>query len=906
MPVKRVVILLCLCLLFRQGLLQAYDNPHEEVVTTPPRDYYHRYNKNSFLERFYIEGAHDSWLSWNANNGVQFENRHLQHHLSLSLAAAIGTALISNAPQLCSVVTNSWQVQLAASLPALILPVYYFKQHWKAFREKQTSKVYQIVIADNHSLAERLMITLHVSPNEQKLVFQHPPVRLFGFPLKKTKNNNLLYTLAYQMFLMNSDEVSLTWRGTHTSVEIKIGKPEDKGMNVYIPVWGATLSKIIKTQKVPSVMAFLQPRGLEFITSLFKCFLDFRFSPGKCECGELSFEASYSHGSHYYFKPDSHFKTLPPLNGKKINERFFVPFLPCNKETECEMAMTWSMAPDLGHTLLSEKTPMFIYSMPKKINTIPIRPPSSNSTVVTKIAAWQTDLMFMPLYLALYFSASVTFERIFRSMGWINSSLASGGSSAFVAWLIDAQYSLFGDTFHNLTQYYEDHYSSNAPPSKFFGFTVTQLHLLRETQTIKAIGANSITETLHEEKTTSEPTLSHMGNNCFFNATLSYLSHTLTNQELAELEDGVFTSANSSSEESDELAELRESFITLMRTLRQNSLKAVSQKVLKADQQRFFQAAQDYGQTEDGVHLGLILGSSSMWALQQHDAHEFLVGLFDALGMSHNKAASLIHGTKMEFSVEGNTYHKYHFGGDVKHSVKEGGLATIELAIPTPEHIDRHKIRSFNDILHKEYLHREWCPETEGVRISSTEAKEMNMPKGVYETIEATLLEREIFEIPPAEFENGKSTSRPLSYFKTIMLTPDNPEDLQHITTQVRLYSNSSAQTDKLRKVSRHLLAGGDKLIIPVYTQDMSSTSRKDIHMQLDSVVMHFGETIDSGHYLSADLREGRWYISDDMSSYVTRLDPAPGQEDRPPVDILNSYMEQHGYDLYILHFHRL
>ncbi|WP_196221289.1 ubiquitin carboxyl-terminal hydrolase, partial [Sansalvadorimonas verongulae] len=866
-----LVLTIISCLTAGQGLLFAYDTPKAEVVAelngAPTIE--HQQDKH-----FIIEGLHDSWLHPGIGNGLYFESRKVKSQIMLASVAAVSSALISQIPVMAGASPGSLTSRLLQMLPALGLPAYYL-WYRRAEQFDKPDYTYQIQVADHHTLAEVVSMNLTTSAQQQKLIFKVPPKQLFPLPLIRNAKASPLYRLAGNMSTLNADEVSLLWHGGRSAIEMRINQLDGHSVSVSIPLWGRTLYKHraakARQPDLPEMLAFLQPLGLERIASLLQCFIEQRISPDTCSCGKLKKEHTVSHISYFRFLPNTPFQPLSPLKGKRLGHRFILPLPPCQEDGECAMTLTWSMNMATGENgdLPNERSPLFVYSMPKKINTIHRGPSSPVDLKMTRIPPWQTDLLTAVHFTGLYFISNMALRHILASAGIGNTVLATGGNGTFLTWLGQVQYELFGGLFYDPSQgdfprqpSYKKRSSSGT--KDVFRSAVPPEIVRARSEMIDAIGSGTLPSNLHREMLTQESTLTHTGNNCFLNAALDYLSETLTEEEIDTLEEGSFTACHADGreltetekapEESEPRRAFRESFVALMRIMRNQLHAPIHQSFIEYYKDHFFQMAQAYGNMAEGSLLSTLVGSPGrgMWQLQQHDAQELIAQIFEVLGMNNNPASSLVHGVEMNFLLEGKPYIKYRTGKRIIDGNQDESISTLPVAMATLKSLRKRGIKSFDDLLNYDFLKTEKCKGENGYVITQEDQKEMDIPQDVFGGLKG-----------------------PQNYRRKIMLTHPAAQNFTHLSIHAQIYhyitkgEGSRTQVmSKMTDITRHLLARGDTITIPVYPLDMQGEPLQ-VTMVLDNVIMHTGRSMNHGHYLTATLRKGVWYIKDDMKKYV-------------------------------------
>ena len=901
--VRCLILVTVLCLIGRQDFLYAYDQgspPFPQLMS--------RQQDKSVI----VEDSHDSWLHPGTGNGFYFEGRRVKSQLTLASLAALSSSLISQLPVMAGASPSSLTARLFQVFPVLGLPVYYL-WHRRSEELNKPEHTYQIKIADHHTLAEMFSINLTTSPHQQRLIFKTPPRQLYSLPFLRHGKTSHLYQLAHSMRTLNANELTLIWNGGKSGIEMRISQPEGHSFNVHIPPWGRTLyrgdgSAKANLSNLPELLAFLQPLGLERIISLLQCFIEQRFSPDVCSCGKLSKEYGGNHISFFRFQPKAPFQPLAPLKGKRLGHRFILPLPPCQENTECAMALTWSLNMARGENgdLPNKRLPMFVYSMPKKVSMICRRPPYPVELKVTHVSPWKTDLFTAAHFAGLYLISNMALRHILASAGIGHTALAAGGNATLLAGLGHVQYDMFGDLFYDQYQGLPSNALRPSPPprrgKRFFQPTVPPEIVILQAGMLEAIGRKTLPTNLHKEIFTEERTRTHTGNNCFINATLDYLSDTITEEELETLEKSPFVASHTDSRELNETERppeesqlrktLRESFVAVMRILRNQPQDHLPQSILDDYINNFFQSAQAYGRSPEGFLLSTLVGhpGQSMGSLRQHDVQELITQIFDVLGMNNNPASSIVHGLEMKFILGGQPYTKHRTGKRIIQGNQDESISTLPVAMASPKTLNKREIKSFDSLLNHNLLKTEKCRGTNGYTLTEEDKKDMDIPEEVFKTLEGNQ-----------------------DYRRKMILTHPDAKELTHLTLNAVIYRHLSTGEQggsrrlvrgKLSGITRHLLAGGDTITVPVYPLDMKGDGQK-VTLVLDNIIMHTGRNMNLGHYLTATLRQGAWYIKDDMKHWVIKLTPATGSEERTPLELLNSFMQSRRYDPYLLHFRR-
>ena len=892
--------LLFLWLLFATATLHAYDAGKAKIVTGPTPAPPELLKQESPAESFFISRTHDTWLDTGAEKGFCFENRHIKPQLALASLTALTSALISYIPTVAGASPDSMTAYLFNLLPVLGLPVYYLFSNIISAKQnaENAERSYEIKIADHHKLAEIFSIRLAVSAHQQKLIFKIPPRQLFSLPQAKSGNTSYLYHLALQLNRLNTDELALIWHGGHGAIEIRMGLPEGNSASISIPLWGKELQQ--EHTGLPDILRFIQPLGLERISALLQCLIDNQVTPHSCPGGNLLVEASSSTAFHFRFQPNKPFQPLPVFKGKRLGQRFTLPLPPCQSRTECAMAMTWSMKtssvqPEPDTQLLDTMhfrnlpigdQPIYLYSMARQVSNIHKRPPYPVPEKHIKVAPWQTDALALVPYSVVYVVSGFVMNTLLSATNVSTTSMAAG--SGYLALLSRLQYKAFGDQFYNP-------YSGSPPPSsspststagappdsrhaplpqKPVSSSLDPRFLEVETRMLNAIGNARISPQLYRESETSESTLTHQGFNCYINAALSYLSHTLSAKELRDLRQGEFS--NQLENESAELAELREKFVSLMFKLKRHERTPQSQEILDQHQNEFILAAQTYGYAQDNKIFQSLFGYPHypMGRLPQHDAHEVITALFDTLGMTSNPAMSLTRKTKIEVRLQ-NTNYTRPSEGEPFHM--------LDIPIPSPNTLKRNKLRSYNDLVHNELMKVETADKK--LILEESDIEKMGIPQHVFDAV------------PKRQ-----------PYKRTSLVTHKNVSQLSHLTTYTCVFHTlpGTSISDKLRQVTRRILAGGDTITVPVYSAYAHKLSQRphNVTMSLDAVLMHDGASMERGHYLTAIKKRSVWYIKDDLRAQVIKLTPSAMKPSASPLELLNSFMEHHNYTPYMFHYH--
>ncbi len=819
---------------------------------------------------WYREGGSDTHLMLGKESGIIFENHRMMSHLSLISAAAVGAAIAGRLPVLLGYNSGTYAEGIVTSIPALLLPGLVSWKTWQHFRQgDDRGRHYSIHIADNIPLEKRLSIQFEHSITSQSIEVRISPTSLTGVPADGFNTTLPLARLAQNILELESDRMEILWPEKNSPLEIKIWQTGSRQISIEVKDWGRTLGKRIQSQKVPALLSFLQPAGLRQLNSLLQCLTEYRFGSEACTAGDLSQKVESDYQQQFQFQP-SQSHDLPQLRGRTLGNRYILPLPPCPSEDQCSMAMIWPIEGGKTHpsSLPDSHSALYIYSRPTELTYLPQSMPKLPGQIMTRIPPWLVDILTLFPYTALNLGMDRLMVAGLSSLGIDVAAAGSGGAGLFGSGWFRGKNTGYGAKVAPVGEIDEQELddSSWMPRKKLSKM---------EQRIIKAIPADIPDDVLFELIDSKNYLLPSAGNSCFMDATITYLAQTLTNDELDAIAANEYNYQYHEQNESERLyfeslpeetkkaaASTRTKFVKLARALRRRS----PERTLIKLRNDFFHAFQEYlGSTPASGASRNILGSDrNIENLQQQAPDEFMRPLHYILGIRTHPSSSLGTQNVIRYRIGKRTYTR-------TTPIENDSIDVVAIAIPEhPDAYSEHGIQDMTSLMESFQTPEQFSD----LRLDADDARKIGV----------------------ADSSIRKHGASNLKGTRTLELTHPDLDQLQHLTVQAKIYNNHLV---KKHKVTRNLLArGGDSIDIPVHHGDETTT----ISMRLDGMIMHRGNRMNDGHYITAIRKGEQWYIHDDLKDKVMRLEPIGNTS---PFDTLINYAEIRDLDPYLLHYRR-
>ncbi len=855
------------------------------------------------INNLYYEGAAGTWVMPAQGHGLLFENQYLGRKLFWVTTFGALAALTGKLPHLTD--HTGALPRLLANAPALGVPLLVLWHSWQQLGGGHSSTdAHNIVVADDPNLARRFSIRLEQTGYTQKLIFRLTPPALTGAFPHTPETASPLSRLAYKMKAMGSDQLALTWFNNTLTSTVNLSLSQSHSSQsmvneVRITGWEDYLEELAKHQKLPAILDLLQPAGLNSLLTLMGCIQrsgeaahrEGTYKKGvaeteqqTCNSGSLIPQAEYIGLRQFQFQADKSLSQLRPLAGKIMSGRFLLGIPPCQSKAQCSMAMSWSMASLEGRyvpdQLPGNQTPLHLYTQSRVFNDIPRILPAPVPPLIANVQSWQTDLLSLAPYFASYLLANKLLDKTFGAFGLAQVPVAGSGAG-ILGWLgiQDLNKNIWG-TQHSYSpggSYFvgKDHQQSHSSymrlsPAIQDKYRISpQVAAARrlEQALVKATGQEIIKTDLFIEEQTKEFTLPHKGCNCFFDAVMVHIAHSLSETELQAIANDEFeVMPGLTASQQNLYIAFRDSLLELLQTLKNNHSRKVSTRRLSRLQERTFRTMRAYGHVK--TSLTQTLQASNLRHLKQQDAEELLNGIYDVLGMVKNQAATTLDGYLETVMADGQTGYNTHLD-------KANSMHHLPVNLPSLEDIQQHQVDSMDKLLRQGYMKKHLVAGQNAPYFSNSDLRKIGV----------------------------SATSGHYPTQRRQVIAHNNASKLQHLSLHAKIYDFH--RQIKVSGLTRVLLSNSSRLNIPVYNNTL--TSATTIAMELDSVVMHQGEgTLYSGHYITAVFRDGYWYIHDDQKARVIQLKPASNARLwNPPISLLTSYMESRGLDPYILHYRR-
>ena len=837
------------------------------------------------LSDWYLEGSSGSWLMWDRGQGLGFQDRYPLQQMLRASALALSTAALRRVPEALGYNTSGILTKAALTLPSFLLPGYYLYRNREALLRQPQSRDTPIFIADQHSLAERLSLRFRQSDAGQSLIFRLPPVKLIGLPINGLKASLPMTRLARLMIALNSDELELYWPEGSSVPELRTVVAGQHLVVIEVPGWSAflreqSLKQQSQKQKLPALLLILQHAGLQEVNEMMACLLETTLTPGSCDSGTL---ISLHEGSS--FREDSSVDQnttltemrfvqetrtrLKPVHTRKLGQRVVTGLPPCQTNNRCAMTLTTQDLPQSG---------LLLYTKPVSLQTLPQPLPSAIAPMIYTLSPLQTDMLTLLPYAATWLLANSLLNSGMQIMGLTDPQItASAAGSGLLGWISLPALGRLGPGGSDGSG------GGGAPGSgklRNSGTPASVLHM--EAALLKALPAPSHVQTqLYKEVQEAEPALEHQGNNCFFNSAMSFYNNMLTDEQLNDIDNDRFNAASRLYTESDSdtfrkschtrHAQLRKSFTRLMRAMTHARVGGVTKAAINRHKLQFYRNARSFSDLPRANSFKTILSSIGMSGLLQEDPDELINIISTTFGLHLDPGRTIKPGIAQEYTINDKSYQRK--------SWEPGAADYIRIALPSPQQVRSQHIRNINDLLNQHHLAREKITEDNKVFLSPTEAAQMGVT------------DQDILK-------HGRN----MTPYQSPIIGHKNPDELEHLNIQAKIFRHTDNQVAKIRTVTRRLLAGGGTITIPVI--NLSNNNQHKVRMHLQSLVMHRGDEARSGHYISAVRRGNDWYIHDDMATHVIKLVPQKGAS-TSSLELLLNYMEQNSLDPYLFHFSR-
>ena len=824
----------------------------------------------------YREGLAGSWMMVDDKNGLLFDNRHLILSLMQVSVAAGVASLTAKLPGMVGF-TGAFPTFLGR-LAVFLMPAYVFKSHWD---KEDNWQINRIAIADNPALAELLSIELLRGFQGQKLIFRLPPQQLAGMNTDTLKDASPFSQLIKTMALSGSDYLEIQWTGSKKPLRIITGGHRQSSIAALSPMTGNQSDT--SPQQLPAILSVLQPDALSTINAMLHCINTRQSGRELCPEGTLQLNGSSGIFNLYQYRPVASEKAFKAVSGKILGNRFLVPLPPCHERLTCSMAMAWNIGGlnlPVTDFIPPSHEPLLLYTKPVKLLDLSRRYTSGSSLIIRTIPAWATDLLSMAPYVGVYLLTDYLLSKGMNSYGIASTSVLTGGLSAWG--LAAADDSSLGYTPDQGGGFgFWPFYGGNDDDNRKLLLQPVSASQMEQQmlQAMKSVGGNKVIGSeLFVEELTDEPTLSHIGNNCFFNSSLAFLAHTLQPEELDAIANDRYLSKARKQllalddDLNDAYINIREKFIGLMRAMQPDEFTELSKKKRDALQRGLYNGIKAFISASPGDYPGLeeVLVPRRMNSLNQEDAHELLIGLLDIFQFQLNPAASVVLADRKEVHFNGEIGAKNHIDKKVRFNI-------LHVSLPGEKKIKAQKINNIDRLLNNHVLGKEWVHEQSNLlQVTPEDAMEMGLS--------------DIFE------------TRRVPFYMQTFLAHENGCKLKHLNLQFKLF-NYGINGQKIRTVSRRLLAGDGSISVPV--DNFAQSRQAKIRMEPDAMILHKGSRLNSGHYMVAVKRDNEWFIYDDMASNVVRLSSNGRIWGHSPMKVLSSYLEAHNLDPYIIHYHR-
>ncbi|CAM3616521.1 ubiquitin carboxyl-terminal hydrolase [Parendozoicomonas haliclonae] len=834
----------------------------------------------------YREGLSGSWLMTGYKSGLLFDNRHLNRQTVLVSLAALSAAAVAKLPTTLGY-TGAFPT-LTGRLAAFALPGWLFWQHWNNNEQWQSNR---IAIVDNPTLANRVSIEVRREYQTQQLIFRLPPVTLTGLDNETLTTNSPLSHFIQTLDRQGSDFLSIYWHEQQQALQITAGHGSGITNIITLPALTDNLASV-DARFFPPILSLLQPAGLNLISSLLQCLTTQQGGRQLCANGALQLESRSGSTRYYRYQSEDNIE-LRPVTGKVLGKRYLVPLPPCRDKLLCPMTLTWNISAlnlPAADYMPPAYEPLLLYTEPERLLDIPKRVAPVQPLMMQTVQPWQTDLLSLAPYTAAYLLTDLLLSKGLGYYGVASASVLTGGLGAwglgnavaetshssrpFRLWPFSGSGGYGGSGGGGSGGGGDDDYGRHSKESSdYMSATLLEQHLVHALEA--SGGAKAPASDVYVEEQTGEPTLTHMGNNCFFNSTLTYLAHTLQPEELNAIEhdrylsETLFERLMDDADAKEAYEDLKEAFLGLMRSMKLESFSALTKAQRDKLQRDLYDAIKAFINTTPGEYgvLESILAPKRMNRLSQEDAQEFMSELLDIFQLQRNTAGSVVIADEKEVHIDGQVGSKIHVD-------KRNQFHVLPVDLPNERDIKAQKINDVNALLNKHFLKKEWVGErSERLHINAADAAVMGL-KGV---------------------SNVK-----VPFYKRQFLANERAGKLQHLSIQFKMF-NYGEYGRKIRTFTRRLFKGNGAITVPV--SNLSATHTNTVTMEPDAMVLHQGSTLYGGHYITA-VRSGReWIIYDDTQTYATRLSSSARFWSHSPMEVLRSYIEAQELDPYIIHY---
>ncbi len=864
------------------------------------------------------QGHAGTWLRFGEQKTVLLQGRKLsQTALQLMVAASASSALV----HLAALGQSKYPtLPLLAQFARLLLPAYYLFYHTLSGQNRWLN--HGITLSRYPTSAFDTLAQLSIelqrdaSNDVEQLVFSQPPQALTPRPSTEQRHQPLA-RFARMMTLLGSDHLILRWTALTRSLEIIVGGAYFEPLTITMPTWGMALFETRKQIQAPSILQLLQHDNLETLGSLLLCVID---PKSQALSNPLCHEANLSRGSSLSKEwrwSDSTHPLVPISNEERSDTHYLLPLTSEASLNESQnstkptsvMTLSWPISPHSSALLPEPPNPLMlhIHGLQKFAGLAQQGLTKTPPTVVVPAQAIDHFAIAPYALLGLLTDYLASVYVMPPALKWLGIGLGSAYAGHFHGGYGYDGYDYGGDYGGGWQPYpyYDDGkaYGSYSSPylwSAASGFDPSQsTHDIpwqaiqarlrqNQTQLIRAIeeaGAPQPETGSYQQQATDIPTLTHKSNNCFFNAVTHYLAHSLTDRQLQGIAQGHFIPAKMIKLHRKELTRLRQSFVALVNAMQQETPAKTTRQEWQQVQTEFHSALLDYATVSRNVGLRrLLLGNSISTRLfsarqsqtlfqQQADAHELLNALLDVLGITNDRSNTLIINNAREVHIGNETGIKTHISAANRYH-------TLAVSLPNVDRVRSSGIIDINGVINDNFLAKTWVGnEDDFIYVSAQEAREMGI-------------------------QNASAVQKGglFPFFDQANLNHKHMAKFTHINIALKLYERGH----KIRGVSRRWLHGDGRIVLPVKEFDSQSTHQ--IALEPTAMILHAGTSSSSGHYITANFRNGYWHIFDDLDGYAVQLRPHGDTQDgsSTPLDLLSSYLEDHDLDPYIIHYRRL
>ena len=827
--------------------------------------------KKETKESFIQYGKAGTWLDQGSHRTLLLEDRRLDRVLAQVTVAATAAAASSLIPAFMGVRNPTFYSLF--QLSGLVLPCIYFFRNLASDSSQWLN--HPISIIDDPFLTRQLTITLEHNQKLpiQKLIFRRLPVAP-GLPLTSGASASLtpLQRLSTTMGELGSDYLLLRWFGSHhPHLQIIVAGEQIGTRVIALPDWGTALAKTTAATSpetnhlVPVILNLLRSENLDILATL------------------LSSTLTKTSTARDFFSPDTEPLSITPLTGQRIGHYYWLALSP---EHNTHHTLRWAIAFEKPTSFPDHGEPLILHTRTSRFTRIP-----QSTQVIRILKPWQTDLLAMLPYSVIFLGMNyllhegplnqtqtmppailtTLFGKLFgNQIGAPYDPYSGGGTNSY--W----------SNRHSPRPWFVDSGYPNKQPRLTAPFNMNHQTLV---SAVEDAGAPQPVADIYQQEQTMERTLTHRGNNCFFNATLSHMAQTLTEAQLER----IATQPQALSENQQEVyEELCNSFVTLMKSMQSTANQEASDQQWQDVQKNFQQALLDFTLRTENPTLRTVLLNPNVGTVegnqqtqqsvndlcqQQSDAHEFMTALWEALQLSDDQSHYLILDAEREVLVGDALYKQTELSPDLRYH-------TLSVSIPAENSIRHQKISDVDTLVNRSFLQRVWVNSiSDQIYLSPQRIRELRVNDDRLQ-------------------EQGGN----FSFFHRNLLAHSHVEQLQSINMHLKLYEASG----KLNGITHRLLHGHGTIHLPV--QSLEDGARQVIAMEPHAMILHHGSTMHSGHYIAAFYRDGNWFIHDDLNDYIIKITTTENTtaSGKTALDQLASYLENHNLDPYIINYRRI